>query len=493
MNTFLKLYKGFIRKPDRWFFYAFLVSAPLSIRKVIYTIQINGSFNEFSNISIFVSDIFAILLFFSYLYLLYNKYRLLSIIYAASFATIRIHSYCSTWNNLKNQRHRIFKIFAQVIHRNPIILLLIMGIFSLLSTLWSNHYELAIYRSLKIFEFSFIAWYVKVNVPRGTFMKNIMYIIVYLGVFNSLLAIYQFIIQKSIGLNWLKESQVSPESLNVAKIIFDDVTYIRAYGLFPHPNALAGFLLVSILFTYALYNYKINKNVPRGTFSSFTFTKMFHVEHYFQNISFIVSLFAIQLCALILTFSKSAVLGISISILYLYCINNRCRLSDLTKNIQLNYRKILLIGAILFTLSYLLKPSLDSTVIRSVQDRIYFINVSRGTFFDNPILGLGSGQYVVNLTINSNEESWKIAPVHNVYLLILNEIGLISAITFIILLFNLLNLNENVPRGTFFYRKNYILSQSILMGLCIIMVFDHYPWDIQQGQVLLYLIFGLLL
>ena len=157
----------------------------------------------------------------------------------------------------------------------------------------------------------------------------------------------------------------------VAKVIFSDHTFIRAYGLLPHPNILGGFLLVSILFTIA-YNKLFHlpempfKNYLNKTFSLRMFhveqnnreiswqagveqyekqaTKrgfLFHVEQLYSNISQFVprgTIITIQIIALALSFSKSAWLALTIGFLYTKMAYNKPLLklfhARLLQNIQ---------------------------------------------------------------------------------------------------------------------------------------------------------------
>lgn len=66
---------------------------------------------------------------------------------------------------------------------------------------------------------------------------------------QSLLALWQFIIQKSVGLKILGEQVLSPQILGVAKIVSGGTKLIRGYGTFPHPNLLSAFLVTGVLFT----------------------------------------------------------------------------------------------------------------------------------------------------------------------------------------------------------------------------------------------------
>lgn len=52
--------------------------------------------------------------------------------------------------------------------------------------------------------------------------------------------------------------------------------------------------------------------------------------------------------------------------------------------------------------------------------------------------------------------------------------------------------DKNVPRGTKCdTKKIMIVFKGLLLGFLFIALFDHYLWDIQQGQIMLWITLGL--
>ena len=85
--------------------------------------------------------------------------------------------------------------------------------------------------------------------------------------------------------------------------------------------------------------------------------------------------------------------------------------------------------------------------------------------------GLGLNSY---LNYSDDLEVYDIQPIHNIFLLILSEIGIIGVLLFI-------NLIEK--------RKHNILSLGILTGFIILGLFDHYLWTSWTGLLLFSLLF----
>ncbi len=494
MQIISKLWNNFKTQPDIWFFYGFLLTFTLSIRNVFTFFPILDNFNEYTGFYLYLSDIFLILTLIAWgSSMLYNKNILLSI-------------------------DRLKKWY--------VLLPLLIVAWAFLSVSWANNEEIALFRSIKLLEFFLLYLFVIFRVENCSTWNNLFKIIMVVGVFHSIIAILQFIFQKSIGFFWLKESLISSDILGVAKIIVDGEKIVRSYGLFPHPNILGGFLLFSIVITI-LYRrmFHPSTNVPRGTLYGAG------VEHYIGQAWNIIVL-CLELLALFLTFSKSAIIGLGLALLYLFFIN----VPRGTFMVHLKKQaKWLLLGILLaLTFLFVIRVNLNIFFTQSLEERGIYQNVSRGTISNNLILGVGNGQFVLGMQdyLKQLLDFWQFQPVHNVYLLIWSELGLVG---FILLLFWILKTvcdknvpsqykcstskenkffhpDTNVPRGTFYWtsveqsvaagqarnilwdmRETFVCGtyfKAILLGLMFIMLFDHYLWDIQQGQILLWMTLG---
>lgn len=574
-----KFWQNFKTQPDVWFFYGFLLTFTLSIRKVLFFYPINNQFNEYSGIYLYLSDIFLMLalLTWGYSILYNNKYRLSNIT-----TRLRIH-------------------FKTVPCGTILLLPLFLVIWSGISLLWAENKLLAVFRSLKLAELYLLYLYVIHNVPRlprrmfhvehfyrgGTLLRNIFRIIIGLGIFQSVIAIWQFLIQHSVGLTWLRESLVNSDILGVAKIILDDHKIVRAYGLFPHPNILGGFLLISIILTWAyskLFHPSRNEIVSRETISSYGASveqgdaphnvsrlprQMFHMEHFDRGGTFTKhsdkawlshvktsGILYIQILALIATFSKSAILALLIAAGYVIYTNvprlpacrqvERHRLHRLKQlfHVEQFSRRMLLVVGIILMLLVISKPDINSLLFKSLNERLFYLNVSRGTIMTHPVVGVGAGQSVLEMNKfvprpprvdersprveagGTNVEFWQYQPVHNVFLLIWAELGIAGLGLFLWFLWELFHMEQkisqadikcstpayrqvggindqcevyepikptNVPRGTLVTPQEGLkILKGAIVGLIFIMLFDHYLWDIQQGEIMLWLMAGLL-
>ena len=92
---------------------------------------------------------------------------------------------------------------------------------------------------------------------------------------------------------------------------------------------------------------------------------------------------------------------------------------------------------------------------RALSDRIFYNNVSRETISDNFITGSGPGAFIFQIdrylernNIPQNLEHWEYQPVHNIYLLICSEIGIIGFVIFCLIIMEIMSNSVNVMRKT---------------------------------------------
>ncbi|MBZ0296976.1 MAG: hypothetical protein K8L99_30730, partial [Anaerolineae bacterium] len=68
---------------------------------------------------------------------------------------------------------------------------------------------------------------------------------------NSILAVLQVANQGSIGLQALGEFRLDVDQTGISVVQAEGVRWLRPYALLPHPNVLAGFLVIGVLATSA--------------------------------------------------------------------------------------------------------------------------------------------------------------------------------------------------------------------------------------------------
>ncbi len=70
--------------------------------------------------------------------------------------------------------------------------------------------------------------------------------------FQAFVALYQYILQGSVGLTFLGEPSVNISTLGVAKVNLGSYKILRSFGTMPHANVLGGLLFMGMMYSFAL-------------------------------------------------------------------------------------------------------------------------------------------------------------------------------------------------------------------------------------------------
>ena len=108
----------------------------------------------------------------------------------------------------------------------------------------------------------------------------------------------------------------------------------------------------------------------------------------------------------------------------------------------------------------------------------------------HPVFGVGLNNFLVNLPEfqKTHNSVFSLQPVHNIYLLVLAETGIIGFGAFMWLLFKTyykVKSQKLKVKSSIQNSKVLILSIVLILGL-----FDHYFLTLQQGQLLLAFVLG---
>ncbi|QQR55108.1 hypothetical protein IPG41_00830 [Candidatus Peregrinibacteria bacterium] len=261
---------------------------------------------------------------------------------------------------------------------------------------------------------------------------------------QAVLALLQFFLGHSMGLNFLGEPVLSSATAHLAKINFSTWEFFRSYGTFAHPNILGGFLALSILGTL-LYPPKSQKIT--------------------------VLLLGLQILGLITSFSRSALFSLTLALFFLgyravpFLKEKRHRI--------FTYSAFFLIAlevGILLIHSPLLSDN-------AWYERMEGFKRAAELFYAHP-LGVGWSLETLFLDENSIQEwmPWDYQPTHNILLLLLVEIGVLGLFAFLLLLFKLtqklFKQKNNLGTKHETSKKNFFLSMGLLM-FCTGLL-DHY-------------------
>lgn len=326
---------------------------------------------------------------------------------------------------------------------------------------------LGFYQLLKLIEFSLLYFYVKSNLGAVFNLATAFFVFFFSGLFQAVLAIFQYVRQADLGLRFLGETVLSPDLFNVATFLVNGERVMRAYGTMPHPNVLALFLFISVFIYYFFY---IEKN-------KFSHSKPGLI------------IYSVLLFGFFLTFSRIIIFFWMLGTGLRWLIFNKkfgfiAEILSL-KKIVIATLIVLVIFSIFFWPEVLVRLKISSGD-EAVQLRGYY---NRIALFEKPFFGVGLGNFVnwfkeINPVLASNLYQ----PVHNIYLLIFSETGIFGLATFLLFLIflakNCLSAKFNRP----FHFSLFIIFVSLLFfGL-----FDHFLLTIQQGRIVFWLVFGLI-
>ena len=340
------------------------------------------------------------------------------------------------------------------------------------------------------------------------------------GIFlQACLGIWQFLTQSSFACKWLGLAQHNAGDLGVSVVeaisSIDGIAerWLRAYGGLDHPNVLGGLLVVGLLLIVGLlvinskYQIPNNKQIPN---IKFQITNKFHPAIFcgtkFQNY-LLITYYLLLITALFFTFSRGAWLGLIVGLaMMLFIVVVKKNLA-----VQKKILEIILISGILIFILFnqyqdlvMTRVSGDARLeVKSSIERIESYKDSWELIKDNWLLGVGIGNYTLEirnlkLEIEDDMPSWYYQPVHNVFLLLWAEIGIIGLLFFISLF--LLSAFLSAQAGCFLLSKNKAEAEnfniqkfSLLAALLVMFLVDHWWWSLHFGVLFLWLVLGLML
>ena len=365
------------------------------------------------------------------------------------------------------------------------VFLFVFLLIASLSLIVAENKFLGLFRLVKLVEFTTLFLYLKSALGKIFNFSNIFTAIFFSGLFQAFIAITQALSQRSLGLKWLGESVLSTNFNGVAVVATEGGKFLRSYGTFPHPNVFAAWLFISIFAFYFWYLLSPPRNRPslrRGS----------EKGHWIALIAY-----AFLLVGFLFSFSRVAIglwiVGLAAGPLWVLLKRKKYKLESVFKKRMTNLLAVSSMIVVIFSFFYW--PQVESrfnlsTDNPAISERIFYNKIASDTMLSRSILGLGVGQFVwsafADLKLNEN---YLYQPVHNIYLLVASENGIIGIAVFLTFIFAVFA-DYIKKTGLATLRNLYfmIVAVSILsMGL-----FDHFLWTIQQGQIILWSMLALL-
>lgn len=296
-----------------------------------------------------------------------------------------------------------------------------------------------------------------------TYMPGFVRTISISAILSSVLAIWQFLNQSSVGGLWyfLGERTFNISTIGISTVNFDQ-QLLRAYGAFPHPNVLSFFLV-----------FAISQVIFRIQYEKETLWKII------LAISVISGTIGI-----LLTFSRSSILLLFSLVLYAIYAKGK-------RNVKIFVPGIVALIGIL-VLGYFVKYQ-PEFIFRGIDFRNELFIQSFKIFAENPYFGIGLNNFFIHQTfLISDISPTNFQPPHNIFLIALLSLGIFGWWILPSILISTVRLvidRIKVFRGevrSFYQGILFILLSIIFVGMS-----DHFLITLEQGQVIIALILGL--
>lgn len=409
----------------RFLFYLllFLLPTQLALHFFIPQTFVNGVRVDYLAPTLYLTDILISAIVLSWLS---------SVILSTSTRGRRIWKFSKAWDNSQILRRVLLRMTN----------LWAIGILStVINILFATSPLIAFFKWLKITEALFLFFYIIKTKPN---VKTSFFFLIGGGVYSSLLAWGQFIQQHSVGgiFYWIGERTFSISTPGIARTVINGRLFLRPYATFPHPNVLAGYLTALLPAIFI---------VPRGMR---------------------LALALLFLLTILITFSQSAWIIALLVLLFLLVKNKTMRIISIA---------VLVVGLPLFARL----EGIPFIETESYQQRIKLMDSSFGMIKDHPITGVGLNNFIIELPkyqkINSYQD---LQPVHNIYLLLLSELGIAGTLLFALFLF------FKFRTYRFNFKNSNIQLQTSIVSLLVLGLVDHYVLTLQQALLLLAILLG---
>lgn len=326
---------------------------------------------------------------------------------------------------------------------------LTMIILTGLSGYWAGNHDVALFYWLHLMQ---AVWLIAIVATTKLNHRFLLGALVFDGMVQAVFIITQAMTQTVVANKLFGISAQHSETSGVAVVVTTTGRWLRAYGTMPHPNIVAGLLVICLCATIILW---------------------LEIRHYMTRVM-LLAIAALLSTSLLLTFSRSAVIVWCLCLL-LFLIVKRS-----------SYKIVLVSGITLSIIGMIYWPLLASRTSTtqfveqlSITERTDQLTEAGNLFKQYWPEGTGIGQYTLLAGENSNPQ-----PVHNAVVLQFVELGvLITAIWY--------GFIGIIAYFSFFPHKTIRTIHVILIAALSLSLFDHYFWTLPSMLLLFCLILGL--
>lgn len=325
-------------------------------------------------------------------------------------------------------------------------------ILAAVNTFYSTSVLISLFKWLKISELVLFGLYVS---SRSFFEKEkvLFKALFYSSLSFSVIGIAQFFLGRTTGLFYfLGERSFGITTPGIALVQIFGRDFLRAYSTFPHPNALAGYLGVVLLLV-----------ITSGFWNGNIYRKM--------------GSFTLAVCML-LTFSLTGIIAFVFSLLLIF-------LKKYTKAYLFGFKAFVATAVLLslFLPLFSSQKQLVRLLPRNLMERAALSVMSGKMVSQEFFIGKGLNTFIINIPEVSvgSFSPWLLQPVHNVYLLVFAETGILGLLVFLWLVLNVVKRLLKSRNAVYLVVFIFILFTGTM---------DHYWLTIQQNLLLISLLLG---
>ncbi len=327
---------------------------------------------------------------------------------------------------------------------------LLFALFLIIQNIFGGDF-LTLFNSVRLLVFVFTFYQLSLNLKKLLDKRVFVYVLVLsigLVVFQGLLALIQFSGGSSLGLSFLGESKVVSGMRGSSFIALNNQLYLRGYGTFPHPNVFGGWLMFNMFLGWFLYDGMDRKR------------------------DYSIILMVLSSLVMVLTFSRVGYLVTGL-IWLVFLVNMFVRINKKHTKKE-KTKEFGMVGLVSERVMNLVGGE-DS----SWSERLDLMRESIQVIKSNLLLGTGLGRFISSMegVPRSSSGILILQPVHNVFLLLISELGLIGFGLFSTLLY-------------FFFKSKKFTVRFVTVLVCLVIwgMFDHYWVSLGQGVVVLFLL-----
>ncbi|MBU0648443.1 hypothetical protein KJ855_04665 [Patescibacteria group bacterium] len=379
---------------------------------------------------------------------------------------------------VKFWRHRDWEEWDLNVWQGLVVLFFgLLAFWGIYSSIWAINGDIALYRGIKLVEVFLLFGYIVLGIGKNwKLLAKVGMFFVSGVVIQSIWGIMQYWRQSDFGLWWLGESILGRNELGVAKIVVEGEKVVRAYGGLPHANVYSFFLFAGLVVLLA----------------SVIYSNQLRIIRYSWVWGVLLGLVSV---GCLVGYSRSVwVAGIIIVVGFLveyFFYKKNYELQITNYEFWVPLVMILGVGVWWNWDSVFARTSLDLAGDVSFNVRVWLDQAADWMIDLVYYGGVGLGNFVPTLPYFGGEDIswWMYQPVHNVYKLVFAELGVGGFIFLVLMMVGL------VCTVVFSRVENYpkVFWSSVVIALIWLQFFDHYMWDVWQGQLVFVFLLGMML